>query len=64
MCEINGTDKCKSCTGTVPRSIQYPGGDLEVSGGPGLRNHEETTGSGDQKGQYKDADWLNKNPSR
>ena len=64
LCEISGTDKWKSCTGTVPRSIQYPGKDLEVSGGPGLRNHEETTGSVDQKGQYKDADWLNKNPNR
>ena len=50
--------------GAVPRSIQYPGKDLEVSGGPGLRNHEETIGSVDQKGQYKDADWLNKNPNR
>ena len=35
-----------------------------VSGSPGLRNHEETTGLVDQKGQYEDADWLNKNSNR
>ena len=64
LCEISGTYKWKSCTGTVPRSIQYPGGELEVSGSPCLRSHEETTGSVDRKGQYEDADWLNKNPNR
>ena len=62
--EVSGTHQWKSCTGTVPRSIQYPGGDLEVSGNPGLRSQEETTGSVDRKGQYEDADWLNKNPNR
>ena len=64
LCEVSGTYKWKSCTGTVPRSNQYPGGDLEVSGRPGLRSREETTGSVDRKGQYEDADWLNKNPNR
>ena len=63
LCEVSGTYKWKSCTGTVPRSIQYPGGDLEVSGDPGLRSQEETTGSVDRKGQYENADWLNKNPN-
>ena len=37
LCEISGTYKWKSCTGTVPRSIQYPGGDLEISGSPDLK---------------------------
>ena len=64
LCEVSGTYKWKSCTGTVPRSIQYPGGDLEVSASPGLRSQEETTGSVDRKGQYEDADWLNENPNR
>ena len=64
LCEVSGTYKWKSCTGTVPRSIQYPGGDLEVSGSPGLRSQEETTGSVDRKGQYDDADWFNENPNR
>ena len=64
LCEVSGTYKWKSCTGTVPRSIQYPGGDLEVSASPGLRSQEETTGSVDRTGQYEDADWLNKNPNR
>ena len=44
LCEISGTDKWKSCTGTVPRSIQYPGGDLEVSGGPVAQNCSYITG--------------------
>ena len=64
LSEVTGTYKWKSCTGTVPRSIQYPGGDLEVSGSPGLRSQEETTGSVDQKGQYDDADWFIENPNR
>ena len=64
LCEVSGTYKWISCTGTVPRSIQYPGGDLEVSASPGLRSQEETTGSVDRTGQYEDADWLNKNPNR
>ena len=64
LCEFSGTYKWKSGTGTVPRSIQYPGGDLEVSGSPGLRSQEETTGSVDRKGQYDDADWFNENPNR
>ena len=64
LCEVSGTYKWKSCTGTVPRSIQYPGGDLEVSGSLGLRSQEETTGSVDRKGQYDDADWFNENPNR
>ena len=63
LCEVSGTYKWKSCTGTVPRLIQYPGGDLEVSGSPGLRSQEETTGSVDRKGQYEDTDWLNENPN-
>ena len=32
LCKLSENNKWKSCTGTVPRSIQYPGGDLEVSG--------------------------------
>ena len=66
LCELseNYNYKWKSCTGTVPRSIQYPGGDLEVSGSPCLRSQEETTGSVDRKGQYDDADWFNENPNR
>ena len=64
LCELSENYKWKSCTGTVPRSIQYPGGDLEVSGSPCLRSQEETTGSVDRKGQYDDADWFNENPNR
>ena len=46
LCELDGNYKWKSCTctGTVPRSIQYPGWDSEVSGSPCLRSQEETTG--------------------
>ena len=65
LCELDGNYKWNSCTGTVPRSIQYPGGDSEVSGSPCLRSQEETTGSVDRKGQYDDyADWFNENPNR
>ena len=65
LCELDGNYKWKSCTGTVPRSIQYTGGDSEVSGSPCLRSQEETTGSVDRKGQYDDdADWFNENPNR
>ena len=65
LCERDGNYKWKSCTGTVPRSIQYPGWDSEVSGSPCLRSQEETTGSVDRKGQYDDdADWFNENPNR
>ena len=53
LCELDRNYKWKSCTGTVPRSIQYPGWD------------SETTGSVDRKGQYDDdADWFNENPNR
>ena len=65
LCELIGHYKWKSCTGTVPRSIQYPGGDSEVSGGPCLRSQEEITGSVDRNGQNDDeADWFNENPNR
>ena len=64
LCELSENYKWKSCTGTVPRSIQYPGGDLEVLGSPCLRSQEETTGSVDRKGQYDDADWFSENPNR
>ena len=65
ICELIGHYKWKSCTGTVPRSIQYPGGDSEVSGSPCLRSQEEITGSVDRNGQYDDdADWFNENPNR
>ena len=63
--ERSGHDKWKLCTGTVPRSIQYPGGDSEVPCSPCLRGLGETTGSFDRNGQYDDdADWFNGNPSR
>ena len=64
LCELDEYYKCKSCTGTVPRSIQCPGGESEVSGSPCLRSQEETTGSVDRKGQYDNADWFNENPNR
>ena len=64
LCELIENYKWKSCTGIVPRSIQYPGGNLEVSGSPCLISQEETTGSVDRKGQYDDADWFNENPNR
>ena len=64
LCELDENYKWKSCTGTVPLYIQYPGGDSEVSGSPCLRNQEETTGSVDRKGQYDDADWFKDNPIR
>ena len=64
LSELDENYKWKSCTGTVPLSIKYPGGDSEVSGSPCLRRQEETTGSVDWKGQYDDADWFNENPSR
>ena len=47
LCELDENYKWKSCTGTVPLLIQYPGGDSEVSGSPCLRTQEETTGSVD-----------------
>ena len=57
--------KWNLCTGRVPRSIQYTGGDSEVSGGPCIRGLGETTSSGDRNGQYDDnADWFNGNPNR
>ena len=61
--KLNENYKWKSGTGTVPRSIQYPGGDLEVSGSPS-RSQEVTTGSVDRNGQYDDDDWFNENPNR
>ena len=64
LCEIDENYKWKSCTGTVPLLIQYPGGDSEVSGSPCLRPQEETTGSVHRKGQYDDADWFKDNPNR
>ena len=64
LCELSENYEWKSSTGTVPRSIQYLGGVLEVSGSPCLRSQEETTGSVDRKGQYDDADWFNENPNR
>ena len=63
--ERSGHDKWKLCTGTVPRSIQYPRGDSEVACSPCLRGLGETTGSVDRNGQYDDdADWFNGNPNR
>ena len=57
--ERSGHDKWKLCTGTVPRSIQYPVGDSEVSCSPCLRGLGGTTGSVDRNGQYDDdADWF------
>ena len=64
LCELDDNYKWKSCTGTVPLYIQYPGGDSEVSGSPCLQNQEETTGSVDRKGQYDDANWFKDNPNR
>ena len=65
LCELNGHYKWKSCTGTVPRSIQYPGGDSEVSGIPCLGSQEEITSSVDRIGQNDDdANWSNENPNR
>ena len=65
LCEMIGHYKWKSCTGTVTRSIQYPGGDSEVSGSPCLRGLGERTGWVDRNGQYEDdADWFNGNPNR
>ena len=62
LCELIGHYKLKSCTGTVPRSIQYPGGDSEVSGSPCLRSLEEII---NRNVQYDDdADWFNENPIR
>ena len=51
LCELDENYKWKSCTGTVPLLIQYPGGESELSGSPCLRPQEETTGSVDWKGQ-------------
>ena len=48
--EMSGHYKWKLCTGTVPRSIQYPGGDSEVSGSPCIRGLGETTSSVDRNG--------------
>ena len=63
--ERSGQYKWNVCTGRVPRSIQYPGGDSEVSGGHCIRGLGETTGSADRNGQYDDdADWVNGNPNR
>ena len=65
LCELNGHYKWKSCTGTVPRSIQYPGGDSEVSGSPCIGSQEEITGSVDRIRQNDDnANWSNENPNR
>ena len=64
LSELDENYKWKSGTGTVPLSIQYPGGDSEVSGSPCLRTQEETIGSVDRKGQYDDDDWFNDNPNR
>ena len=64
LCKLSENYKWKSCTGTVPRSIQYAGGVLEVSGSPCLRSQEVTTGSVDRNGQYDDDDWFNENPNR
>ena len=50
LSELDENYKWKSGTGTVLLSIQYPGGDSEVSGSPCLRTQEETTGSVDRKG--------------
>ena len=63
--EMCGHYKWKLCTGTVPRSIQYPGGDSEVSDSLCIRGLAETTGSVDRNGQYDDdADWFNGYPNR
>ena len=65
MWERSGHDKWKLCTGTVPRSIQYPVGNSELSCTPCLRGLGGTTGSVDRKGQNDDdADWFNGNPNR
>ena len=58
--EMCGHYKWKLCIGTVPRSIQYPGVDSEVSDSLCIRGLAETTGSVDRNGQYDDdADWFN-----
>ena len=62
--ELDGNYEWKSCTGSVPRSIQYSGVDSEVSGSPFFKSQKETTGSVDRKGQYDDADWCIENPNR
>ena len=63
--EMSGQYKWNLCTGRIPRSIQYPGGDSEVSGDHCIRGLGETTGSVDRNGQYDDdADWVNGNPNR
>ena len=65
LCEMSGRYKWNLCTGRVPRLMQYPGGDSEVSGGHCLRGLGETTGSVDRNGHYDDdADWVNENPNR
>ena len=65
--EMSGHYKRKLCTGTVPRSIQYPGGgggDSEISGSPCIRGLREATGSVDRNGQYDDdVNWFNGNPN-
>ena len=61
--ERSGHDKWKLCTGTVPRLIQYPVGNSELSCSPCLRGLGGTTGLVDRNGQYDDdADWFNGNP--
>ena len=57
--EMCGHYKLQLYTGTVPRSIQYPGGDSEVSDSLCMRGLTEKTGSVDRNGQYDDDDdWF------
>ena len=57
--------KLQLYTGTVPRSIQYPRGDSEVSESLCMRGLTEKTGAVDRNGQYDDdADWFIGYPNR
>ena len=60
-----GHYKLQLYTGTVPRSIQYPGGDSEVSDSLFMRGLTKINGSVDRNGQYDDdADWFIGYPNR
>ena len=63
--ESSGHENGKLCTGTVPRSVQYPVGNSELSCRPCSRGLGDATDSVDRNRQYDDdADWFDGNPHR
>ena len=63
--ESSGHDNGILCTGTVPRSVQYPVGNSELSCSPCSRGLGDATGLVDRNGQCDDdADWFDGNPNR